>query len=142
MVVVVVIAIIVVIARSNMQSGRKSANEASTIAYFKQAVVSNEQYRVRHGRFASSFNALVNSGYFADGQNPSGYTLVYYPGTDSWAFEGDPEISGETGDRYFYVDEMGVIRASLSGTADSTSTPLQGKNNGNGGAEGGETNNL
>ena len=124
MVVVVVIAIIVVIARSNMQSGRKSANEASTIAYFKQAVVSNEQYRVRHGRFASSFGALVSSDYFASGQNPSGYTVVYYPGVDSWAYEGDPEISGETGDRHFYVDEMGVIRASLSGTADSTSTPI------------------
>ncbi len=124
MVVVALIAILVVVAAANMQNGRKNANEASTIAFFKQAVISNEQYRTRFGRFPASFDDLVQFGFFADGQNPSGYSLTYFPSVESWAFQGNPQVPGETGDRYFYVDQMGVIRSNLSGPANSASKPI------------------
>ena len=124
-IVVAVIAILVVVAAANMQNGRKAANEASAIAFFKQSVIANSQYRVRFGRFPPSFDALVVSGFFASGQNPSGYQLTYIPGVDDWAFQGSPQLVGETGDRYFYVDQMGVIRADLDAVANSTSTPIE-----------------
>ena len=124
-IVVAIIAILVVVAAVNMQNGRKGANEVSTIAFFKQAVISNEQYRTRFGRFPASFDDLVQFGFFADGQNPSGYSLTYFPGAESWAFQGNPELLGETGDRYFFVDQMGVIRSALSGSANSASTPIE-----------------
>ena len=124
MIVVAIIAVLVVVAFANMRNGRKSANEASTIAFFKQAVISNEQYRTRFGRFPPTFNDLVQSKYFADGQNPSGYSLTFFPAVESWAFQGNPQQAGETEDRYFYVDQVGVIRFDRNGPADSTSIPL------------------
>lgn len=125
MVVVTILAILISFAFSNMQSGRKGANEASTIAFFKQAVISNQQYRTRFGRFPATFNDLVQFGFFADGQNPSGYSLTYFSAVESWSFQGSPQIAGQTGDRYFYVDQVGVIRADPSAPANSTSTPIE-----------------
>ena len=61
MIVVAIIAILVVVAAANMQNGRKGANEASTIAFFKQAVICNQQYRTRFGRFPASFDALAST---------------------------------------------------------------------------------
>lgn len=58
--VVAIIAVLVVVAFANMRNGRKSANEANTIAFFKLAVISNEQYRTRYGRFPPSFTSLVH----------------------------------------------------------------------------------
>ena len=124
LIVVTVIAVLIVFATGGMRASRKSTNEASTIAFFKSSVVSNEQYRTRYGSFAPTFDDLVASGFFADGQNPSGYALTYAPALNSWAFRGQPKELGETGDRYFYVDQSGIIRASQSGPANSTSTPI------------------
>ncbi len=129
--VVAVIAILVVIAFANVQSGRSSANEASTIGFFKKAVISHEQYRTRFGRYPSAFAELVNSGFFADAQNPSGYKLTYSPAVDSWSFQGSPKEPGETGDRHFYVNQTGVIRSAPDGPANAKSTPLEAADSGN-----------
>lgn len=130
-VVVAIIAILVVIAFANVRSGRGSANEASTIGFFKKAVISHEQYRTRFGRYPSAFAELVNSGFFADAQNPSGYSLTYSPAVDSWSFQGSPKELGETGDRYFYVNQTGVIRSALDGPANAKSAPLEATVSGN-----------
>ena len=128
--VVVVIAILVVIAFANAQTGRNSANETSTIAYLKKTVISHEQYRTRFGRFPPTFEDLVISGFFPDDQNPSGYGLDYFPGRDTWAFQGNPKEPSVTGDRYFYVDQVGIIRSALDGPASSKSTPIEGLDKG------------
>ena len=124
MVVVAVIAIVVVVTIPSMLHGRISANETSTISFFKQAVIANEQYRTRFGSFALTFDDLVNSGHFADAQNPSGYSLSYLPAVETWAILGSPQEPGETGDRHFYVDQTGVIRSAVDGPASSTSAPI------------------
>ncbi len=122
--VVTIIAVLIVVAFANMRNGRKTANEANTIAYFKLAVISNEQYRIRYGRFPPTFDSLVQSEFFTDGQNPAGYSLIFFPAFETWAFQGDPQEVGETGDRYFYVDQTGVIRFALDDSVNSTSTPV------------------
>ncbi len=125
MIVVALIAILLVIGFSSSRNSRKSANETSCIAFFKQAVIANEQYAVRYDIYPPSFNDMVTTGYFASGQNPSGYQLTYIPGVNDWSFQGSPQLVGETGDRYFYVDQMGVIRFDLAAAANSTSTPIE-----------------
>ncbi len=134
--VLAVIAILVVIAFGNVQSGRSSANEASTIGFFKKAVISHEQYRTRFGRYPPTFEDLVISGFFPNDQNPSGYGLNYYPGLDTWAFQGNPKEPSVTGDRYFYVDQVGIIRSALDGPASSKSTPIEGLDKGGKDADG------
>ncbi len=122
--VVTIIAILLVVAFANMRNGRKSANEANTIAFFRLAVICNEQYRVRFGRFPPTFTSLVQSEFFGDGQSPAGYSVIFFPDVETWALQGTPQEIGETGDRYFYVDQSGVIRFALDDSVNSTSTPV------------------
>ena len=61
-VVVAIIAILVVVSFGNMQSGHKGGYEAATIAFFKKATISNQQYRTRFGTYPPTFDDLVSSG--------------------------------------------------------------------------------
>jgi hypothetical protein len=56
----------------------------------------------------------------------SGYTFTFSPGTGnlSYSVTGVPSTAGVTGQRNFYTDQSGVIRANANGTADSSSTPI------------------
>jgi type IV pilus assembly protein PilA len=65
------------------------------------------------------------------GGTKSGYTFSYTTGaTDSngnilaYTMTAVPTSSGVTGQRDFFTDQSGVIRANAAGTADVNSTPL------------------
>jgi hypothetical protein len=42
-----------------------------------------------------------------------------------WAADAWPEVTGETGDRFFFVDETGIVRASKTGPANEKSEPVK-----------------
>jgi hypothetical protein len=61
----------------------------------------------------------------------TGYKFSYSAGaTDAagnvlnYTLTGEPISVGSTGQRYFYSDQSGVIRANSSGVADANSTPI------------------
>lgn len=61
----------------------------------------------------------------------SGYSFAWSPGsTDSngnylnYSITAQPVTPGTTGQRYFYTDQSGVIRAGTGGLATVNSTPL------------------
>ena len=56
----------------------------------------------------------------------TGYTFTYAPGTSnlSYTLTAQPATAGVTGQRTFFTDSSGVIRANATGTADSASTPI------------------
>ncbi len=124
MIVVAIIAIVVAIAIPSLQNARKSANETSAIGFLKMASSVNIQYRTRFGVYPGDETDLFAAGFIDPSQSPNGYLLNFATTPEAWSLQADPEFPGETGDRHFYVDDTGVIRFSLSGTATSTDEPI------------------
>ena len=74
----------------------------------------------------------VLSGASSTGSPKSGYFFGYTPIKDSngatnigFTVNGNPAAPGQTGNRYFFADASGVIRANPSQSATSTDNPLQ-----------------
>ncbi len=127
MIVVAIIAIIAAIAIPSLLNARKAGNEASAISSMRTLTTVNEQYRTRYGRFSSSLANLQATKYIDSvlGQGTkSGYEFTYAAGTTTWDCEADPTVLGTDGDRYFYVDQTGIIRFSSTATAAATDPPI------------------
>lgn len=129
LIITVVIAIIASIALPNYVNSKKAANETSAINSMRALVVAQENYRVaKNGAGYTDLTGLKNSKLV----NPalgsgamSGYTFIVQgvPGSSTFAFKGIPQDGG--GDRYFYVDQTGVLRASDDASIDANSPPLK-----------------
>jgi type IV pilus assembly protein PilA len=129
LIVVGVIAIVASIAIPNYSSSKKSANEASAISSMRALMSAEENYRVtqnppKYGvlsqlKTSGLINPSLGSG------SKSGYTFLTFgvPNSQTYAFTGHPQTG--SGDRWFYVDQTGVIRANSGGAADPTSEPLK-----------------
>ena len=128
MIVVTVLSIITTLAIPGLMNAKKSANEASAIGSLKAFTQTQLQYRLRYGTFAGVADlvavGMVDSG-FADLEK-AGYSFLdsVAPDTSNWAIEGRPQVNGDTGDRYFFVDSSGVIRYQSGSPADSASTAV------------------
>ncbi len=126
MLVVAVIAIIAAIAIPTLTSSRKHANESSAISSLRTFTTAQVQYRTRFGSYAVPVD-LSNGGYvdnsFADSQK-SGYffTASGAPSDVTWDVTAQPVSPGVTGNRWFRVDESGVIRFK-EGAAPTPSDP-------------------
>ncbi len=124
MIVVAVIAIVAAVAIPNLQNARKSANESYAISTLRTSSSVSEQYRIRFGSYPAAAVDLVTAGYIPP-YNNSRYLFTYVGGLASWTMVADPTILGGTGDRFFFIDESGVIRYDSAGPAGPTSTPIE-----------------
>ena len=127
MIVVAIIAIIAAIAIPSLLNARKAGNEASAIGSLRTLSTVNEQYRTRFGRFPPDLDPLVATGYIDTNLGSgakSGYDFFYAGGFDTWICFANPRTAGTTGDRFFFADQRGVIRASAAGMANSSSPPI------------------
>ena len=82
----------------------------------------NEQYRTRFLTYAPSLADLAAESYIdtlLGSGTKSGYTFAYRPGEKTWSCAVGLAVPRGTGDRYYFVNETGVIRVSDSGTANS-----------------------
>lgn len=131
--IVIVIAIIAAIAAftiPNLLSGRKSANEAATVSALRAISTAQDIFRTRDGDgdqiydFAVSLAELHAAGKLIDDALASGkehgYLFEMYPFTSPdnvsrWQVLASPVAPGRSGNRYFFVDETGVIRANDTG---------------------------
>jgi type IV pilus assembly protein PilA len=82
------------------------------------------------GNLPTASNADLIDSVLASGIR-NGYSFVYVPidtgGTgkpDAFTVNANPVSPGQTGEKYFYVDQTNVIRWKLGGPADSNSTPV------------------
>ncbi len=127
--VVTIIGIIASIAVPNLLRSKAAANEAVAISYMRSWSAAQELYHTNHGCYADADNQLFDEG-LIDGHNPAnshGYTfsLDNPPGSQyTWWGRASPDIPGESGTRWFYIDQTGVMRWSTSGAINSTSPPL------------------
>ena len=129
MIVVAIIAIIAAIAIPSLQASGKSAIEAKVIGTGRAIVTAQEQYRTRFGTYALNLWDLGDSGILpqlASGLNflPEYSVVAYAANTSTWAISVVPDKPGVTGDRSFYVDVTGVLRATTAAIATSTSPPI------------------
>jgi prepilin-type N-terminal cleavage/methylation domain-containing protein len=127
--VVTIIGIIASIAVPHLLRSKAAANEAVAISYMRSWSAAQELYHTNHGCYADDDNQLFDDGLIGghDPANSHGYTfsLDVPPGSQyAWWGRASPDIPGETGTRWFYIDQTGVIRGSTSGAVNSNSPPL------------------
>ena len=127
LIVVAIIGIIAAIAIPNLLSAKKSANEGSAISNLRTLATVEAQYHNTYGTYIDlpglQSDGLIDSK-LASGTK-QGYTYATSGTIDSFtfAFTADP-VSTSTGTRHFFVDQTGVIRFSTSGSASSSSDPI------------------
>jgi type IV pilus assembly protein PilA len=142
LIVVGVILVITAIAIPSLMRSKASANEASAVATLRSVNAACNTYSSTYnigypltllylgpGSPTSSTAAGIVDSVVAGGIK-SGYTFTYISGAPSsgqirtYTVSASPTVPGNTGQRYFYTDQTGVIRQNLGAVATSTSTPI------------------
>jgi prepilin-type N-terminal cleavage/methylation domain-containing protein len=120
-IVVAIISLIALIAIPNFLESKKSGNEASAIASMR-TIFSAESifFSTAHGVGGFSYytnNITLLAGILDEtlvSGNKAGYSFKICSGNkDGFTAFATPQVLGSTGDRSFYVDETGVIRAGV-----------------------------
>jgi prepilin-type N-terminal cleavage/methylation domain-containing protein len=145
LIVVAIILIIAAIAIPNLLRSKMAANEASAVGSLRTINTACISYTLLYSGYPSSLTALGGEGSSAFPTSTSaelidnvlqtgtktGYVFSFSPGAadgagniDQYAVTATPSKPGTTGLRYFYTDQTGVIRASASAAATSSSTPI------------------
>jgi type IV pilus assembly protein PilA len=144
LIVVAIILIIAAIAIPNLLRAKMAANEASAVGSIRTINTVSVQYSTTYGGYPTSLTALggpaggtaaASSAELIDAVlaagTKSGYTFTYTTGaTDGagnvvgYTLTGVPTTVGTTGQRQFFTDQSGVIRANAAGVASINSTPL------------------
>lgn len=128
LIVIAVIAILAAIAIPNLLSSRKAANESSAIASLRTIVSAQETFRSRQPTPTYATNLAGLAGYIdpvLQGGTKSGYGFAI-AGADANNYTATATVpTGGGGDRGFFVDQTGVIRASVNGAATVANCPIQ-----------------
>jgi Tfp pilus assembly protein PilE len=105
--------------------GCSTRYEASAIASLRTLSIVSEQYRKRFDTYpvTTPLATLETTGYVDSNLgagSKSGYDFVFVGTASTWTCTAAPTIPTSTGDRFFFIDESGVIR--WDGTAAATVT--------------------
>ena len=135
LIVVAIILIIAAIAIPNLLRSKMSANESSAVASLRSINTASVAYSTSYGIYPAG---LPNLGPAASptsgtadlldsvlsGGIKSGYSISLAGTGGSHTVTAAPVTPGVTGQRGFFSDQSGVIRADTTGTASVSSTPL------------------
>jgi len=142
LIVVAIILIIAAIAIPNLLRSKMAANEASAVGSMRTLNTAAVTYSTTYGGYPGSLAnlgpatpATSTSADLVDsvlaGGTKSGYTFTYTAGAadssgniQSYGITAVPVTVGTTGQRRFFTDQSGVIRANAGGNADANSTPI------------------
>src|SRR6266566_768495 len=135
LIVVAIILIIAAIAIPNLLRSKMAANEASAVASIRTLTTSAVAYSTTYGAYpthlsnlgpiasggtpSSAVADLVDSVLGTDPATKSGYTFTWTgSGTpvSSYTLVASPVSQGVTGQRGFFTNQSGVIRADLAGS--------------------------
>jgi type IV pilus assembly protein PilA len=137
MIVIAIIAIIAAIAIPNLIEARKGSNEAAAIGALRTLTTAQALFREGDKDkdttldYATQLSELKTTN-LIDGVLGSGTKQGYvFDVTSSsaqftWSATARPAAAGKSGDRYFFVDESGVIRFATTTNATSTDTAIGG----------------
>jgi type IV pilus assembly protein PilA len=145
LIVVTIILIIAAIAIPNLMRSKIQANETAAVGALKALTESALLYSNSYGGFphaisdlgpatggtaATSTSSDLIDAVLASGIK-SGYRFSYAPGASdpsgnvlSYSITATPVSVGSTGQRSFFTDQSGTIRATANGNADVSSPPI------------------
>lgn len=143
LIVVAIILIIAAIAIPNLLRSRMAANEASAVGSLRTINTAEVQYATTYQTGFSTTLAKLGPAATASSTTAdlidsvlastikSGYSFSYSKGTpdsqgnvNQYGITATPVTTGVTGQRVFFTDQSGVIRANATGAADVNSTPI------------------
>jgi type IV pilus assembly protein PilA len=139
LIVVAIILIIAAIAIPNLLRSKMAANEASAVGSLRTLNTACVTYSTTYGTYPNSLAYLGPAG--AGGASSttadlidsvlsagtkSGYVFSFTAGTANLSYQlnADPVTRGQTGQRSFFTDSSGVIRANATAVAANTDTPI------------------
>jgi len=137
LIVVAIILIIAAIAIPNLLRSKMAANEASAVGSLRTINTDSVAFSTTYGNYptilgdlktgasVSSTNADLIDTVLASGLK-SGYAFTYTATSpyQQYTLTAAPSTVNVTGQRYFFTDQSGVIRANTAGAATSASTPI------------------
>ena len=144
LIVVAIILIIAAIAIPNLLRSKMAANEASAVGSLRSINTACVSYSTSYGQYpptlaslgppaagaqATAANADLIDSVLSAGTK-SGYVFTYAAVAgggglfQTYTTTGNPQVQGTTGQRYFFTDQTGVIRADSAQAATATSTPI------------------
>src|SRR3989338_1691825 len=123
--VLAVLAVLTAIFIPRLLNSRIAANEAAVLAGLKAIYSAVNMYYEDTNSYPDSLEDLAepdSSISYIDAQLASGskdgYDYIYYSAAvQDFSLNANPVVPGNTGNRYFYIDESGVIRVNLEGEA-------------------------
>ncbi len=143
LIVVTIILIIAAIAIPNLLHSKMVASEASAVGSLSTINTACVSYSTIYGQYPPTLAALgpPAAGGTADSTHAdlidsvlasgtkSGYVFTYAAVAagglnQTYTIVAEPTTRGTTGQRGFFTDQSGVIRANQTGTASATSTPI------------------
>jgi type IV pilus assembly protein PilA len=145
LIVVAIILIIAAIAIPNLLRARIAANEASAVASCRTMNTASITYNSTYNQYAAALSSLgpsngstptSTSADLLDGvlaptggvnvSTKAGYTFTYASASPFAVYTilASPVVVNQTGVRYFFTDQSGVIRANPAGVATVSSTPI------------------
>jgi prepilin-type N-terminal cleavage/methylation domain-containing protein len=142
MIVIAIIAIIAAIAIPNLIEARKGSNEAAAIGALRTLTTAQALFREGDKdkdtvlNYATAVgpqttaNTLSNvklvDGVLGSGTKQGYMFTIVTADAFTWSCTASPAAPGKSGDRYFFVDESGVIRFATMGSATSTNSAIGG----------------
>lgn len=129
LVVLGILAIIASIAIPRLHEAEISANEASACSSIRSILTAQAAYYVTagSGSYAPDLSRLAAASMIDSALGSGvkdGYTYQMSGSGNSFRVSADPSIPGQTGRKYYYADQTGVIRVSTDGPATAGSPPL------------------
>ena len=144
LIVVAIILIIASVSVPNLLRARMAANDVAAVTSLRALNTACFMYLTAYGGYPPTLTSLgsppggsLTSATAADlidsvlaSGSKSGYTFTYTAGAavggqiSTYTVVADPITRGATGQRGFFTDQTGAIRANPTGTADANSTPI------------------
>ncbi len=143
LIVVAIILIIAAIAIPNLLSARMSANEASAVGSVRSLHTACLTYSTTYGtgfpaalaNLGPAVNATAASADLIDAVlvtgTKSGYDFFYAAGApdasgviNTYTLNANPSAPGQSGVRYFFTDQSGLITFAVGGPAAATDVPI------------------
>ena len=135
MITVAIIATLATLAISSMLRARMNANELTAISGCRSIATGSQSYYVSvlpHS-YPSSLSGLItptsNPPYIDDvlaAGTRQGYTYTYVlVDAVHFTLNANPAYVGRTGNRHFFVDETGVVRANMTQSASVADLPVE-----------------
>ncbi len=128
MIVVAIVAIIAAIAIPNLLRSRMQSNEAAAIGSLRAVLGAQQAFKAANGKYAATLEELTTATPpILDGNQVApkrGYKFSLTTIGDNFAATAEPVVEGTTGNRYFYVDQSGIIRQNVANPAKADSKPV------------------